>query len=187
MTMKYNQDNLYAYRLYEKKDGPLAVITGVSLEEAISLNYLNLSTELIKKLYNSRRMFEQLMYRLFIQNGGKPKTKHPYYFAIYEELPYVKDIFEKYKEAECLKVPMDIWNNETVSFTYGYSYDALVRKDHHPTQRKLLLLDEVYEVMNRYPYTNDGHIWFEMQVWDDDLVTKLYNNGNSKYIIRNLK
>ena len=181
--MKYQLENLNAYRIYEKRDGPLAILTGTSVEEVIRAGYVDYDADLIKKLYSYRKMFEKLMYQLFKQNGGHPTVEHPYYFVVFDELPYLPDIYQKYKVAVCLKVPMSMFPKDLVSFTYGYSYNALVRKDGHPAQRKLLGWEDAEKVINEFPYDKNEHIWLEMHVWDDAIMRELYNNGDSEYIL----
>ncbi|WP_270564204.1 HD domain-containing protein [Clostridium beijerinckii] len=179
--MELKLDDLYAYRFYEKKDGPLVTIRQFNREEISDIGYRAGITN-IQEIYQNRIIIEDLLLKLFIKKGGQPKLKYPYYAAVYCELPKSNQLHVRFDEPECIKIPMSAFAKEHVSFTYGQSPRALTRKDNHPTRRKLLMWDEVEKVINEFPFDENEDIWIEMQIWDESVIRQYYENTSKNCV-----
>lgn len=174
--MKYKLDNMYAYRFYEKKDGPLVTIRNFN-ENEVSCIGSKAGITNIQEIYKNRIIIEDLLYRMFIKKGGKPKIKYPYYATVFDVLPESNQLHIRFNEPECIKIPMNAFPKEHVSFTYGQSPRALTRKDHHPTRRKVLTWDEAELAINEFPFVEDEGTWLEMQIWEEDVIKQYYEDA----------
>lgn len=173
--MKYKLSELFAYRFYEKKDGPFVTLVQFDTNKIHKIGCAAGITN-IDEIYVNRKRIEDLMYRLFVRQGGKPLLNYPYYAAVYEELPKTNQLHVRFEEPECIKIPMNAFSKDEVSFTYCQSPRAFTRKDNHPTRRKLLMWDEAEEVINRYSFSEIEDTWIEMQIWNDRVLKYYYEN-----------
>lgn len=174
--MKYELDNMYAYRFYEKKDGPLVTIRNFN-ENEVSCIGSKAGITNIQEIYKNRTIIEDLLYRMFIKKGGKPQIMYPYYATVFDVLPDSNQLHIRFNEPECIKIPMKAFSKEHVSFTYGQSPRALTRKDNHPTRRKVLMWDEAELAINQFPFVEDEGTWLEMQIWEEDVIKQYYADG----------
>lgn len=171
--MRYVLKELYAYRFFEQKDGPLDTIRKYALDE-ISTIGRNAGITNLEDIYHNRVNIENLMLNLFKRSGGQPCISYPYYFAIYDRLPSCNKLHVRFQKPMCLKIPMTEFHENLVSFTYGLSAHAFTRKDNHPCRRKLLMWKEAEQVINELPFDEDEDIWIEMQVWDKKIIQNYY-------------
>lgn len=173
--MRYVLNDLYAYRFFERKNGPLDTIRKYTLEELEDIGRKAGVTNLIDIYYN-RVKLENLMYNVFKRNGGQPRISYPYYFAIYDKLPGSNKLHVRFNEPMCLRIPLSTFSENVVSFTYGLSAHAFSRKDNHPCRRRLFMWKEIENIINEFPFDENEDIWIEMQVWDDTLINYYYNH-----------
>lgn len=174
--MKYKLENMYAYRFYEKKNGPLVTIRNFNENEVSNIGSEAGITN-IQEIYKNRIIIEDLLYRMFVKKGGKPQITYPYYATVFDVLPESNQLHIRFNEPECIKIPMKAFRKEYVSFTYGQSPRALTRKDHHPTRRKVLTWDEAELAINQFPFVEDEGTWLEMQIWEEDVIKQYYADG----------
>ena len=170
--------DLYAYRFYDKSEGPLRTIRTYNIKEIIEFGKKAGVTNIVE-IYKNRIKLENMMYDLFVKKGGRPNMPFPLYFAVYNELPQKSRSHVRFKEPYCLRIPVNAFSREHISFTYGLSTRAFTRKDGHPLRRKLLLLEDVENVINDFPYDEDEELWFEMQVWDERIIQEYYKLGTT--------
>lgn len=173
--MGYNINDLFAYRFYGKGTDPTDTISNLGEGELADMIYRNKSQEEIKELISYRKAKENMMYKMFLRKGGKPKIKYPLYFAIFDKMPDEHSIKDRHPNSDMIRIPVNKFDYNTISFTYGLSYYALQRKDNHPTRRKLYMLDEINDIINEYgliPYNQytDDHMFVELQVWETDIL-----------------
>ena len=179
--MTYKLKNLFSYRFFEKKEGPLVTIRKHTKQEVDELGR-RVGITNIQEIYNNRVLIENWLYRQFVKKGGKPENKIPYYAAVYDKLPIDNQLHVRFQEPQCIRIPMSAFPKSSVSFTFGQSPRALTRKDNHPTRRKVLTWDEAEWAINTFPYDHNEGTWLEMQIWEESIIRQFYNNGNSQYV-----
>ena len=161
--MGYVLDDMFAYRFYEKRDGPLVSLMYYDDQTVTAIGQKAGITN-IHEIYNNRRLIEDLLLRMFIRAGGRPTLSFPYYAAVYRELPENNVLHMRFDEPECICIPMYAFSKDQVSFTYGQSPRAFTRKDNHPTRRKLYMWQDIEKVMDDYPLDSREDTWIEMQI-----------------------
>ena len=179
--MTYKLENLFGYRFFEKKEGPLVTIRKYTKKEVDEIGKRAGITN-IQEIYDNRVIIENWLYRQFVKKGGQPQIKIPYYAAVYDELPADNQLHVRFQEPQCIRIPMSAFPKNCVSFTYGQSPRALTRKDNHPTRRKLLTWEEAEWAINKFPYDHNEGTWLEMQIWEESTIQHFYNNKNNLYV-----
>ena len=116
------------------------------------------------KSLNSRTAIETMIMYLFKKKGGKPNSTHAHYFTIGE----FEQFYSLYSKPGCAKFPVSCFDSDSISFTFGESFDVFYRSRHH-TKRKVYT---VYEINNIYAqYYSDvckkKNFFIEMQLWDN--------------------
>ena len=125
-----------------------------------------------------RQNIENSLRRLFIERGGKPTRKYPFYFVLGESI-WLKNLAKEHSE---VKIQIFDLNPETTSFTFPDSYIAL-SKDKKPYHGKVFLLHELESFIGKYGMPCDGgsynyeRYWegdfekyIEFQIWEDNIV-----------------
>lgn len=179
--MTYKLENLFGYRFFEKKEGPLVTIRKYTKKEVDEIGKRAGITN-IQEIYDNRVIIENWLYRQFVKKGGQPQIKIPYYAAVYDELPADNQLHVRFQEPQCIRIPMSAFPKNCVSFTYGQSPRALTRKDNHPTRRKILTWEEAEWAINKFPYDHNEGTWLEMQIWEESTIQHFYNNKNNLYV-----
>ncbi len=127
---------------------------------------------------SKRQKIESKLRYLFIDRGGKPVRKHPFYFVLGQST-----WFENLnKDHLSLQVEIDRLSPETTSFTFPDSYVSLSRCD-QPYHGQVFLLHELEHVVSRYGlpedkiplsyqryWEGDFEKYIEFQIWEDDIV-----------------
>lgn len=157
-----------AYHYYDKMDGPLACLSKLPYEKALTIRHKFVESKNDRITYlKQRQAFERMMYTGFIAKGGVPKSRYPYYFVIGP-----KDIIREYYQFPAyLTIPVWAFDKAVISFTYCDSFLAYSRKDAHPTRRKIFTIFEIDEVIRNYGadfQKGDYMAFIEMQLWDDE-------------------
>ena len=80
--MTYKLENLFGYRFFEKKEGPLVTIRKYTKKEVDEIGKRAGITN-IQEIYDNRVIIENWLYRQFVKKGGQPQIKIPYYAAVY--------------------------------------------------------------------------------------------------------
>jgi hypothetical protein len=165
---------------YEASRGPFLNLSHVPLAEAESaldqirqagagfasrrsLDYLRI-----------RRKLEDKVRRLFVEKGGKPRREWPHYMIL-GSCPWVKDWYQDGRE---LRVPLDRFSPEIVSFTYGDTFPAMRVDDGRPYRGQVYVLEELPKIIRSYglpqEWNRDGahgpERYIEAQVWDDEPI-----------------
>lgn len=176
-------ENLYIVNYCHNDCLPLKSITQLSKEEAFLM-----AKELSKKdkcralnrfgddfpgYYQHRIRTEQWLYEHFIAIGGKPQTRHLFYFALHQS----EDLNKNFNYGKIIKVPLDDIDSDDISFTFGDS----VAKFDVPERRNPFLKGKLYEYVNSY--NNDvekflvsikeQYIIIEAQLWTDKYFINL--------------
>lgn len=72
--MTYKLENLFGYRFFEKKEGPLVTIRKYTKKEVDEIGKRAGITN-IQEIYDNRVIIENWLYRQFVKRGGNPKLK----------------------------------------------------------------------------------------------------------------
>lgn len=129
-----------------------------------------------------RRRFntEALLYEQFVQKGGKPRIKHPYYFTLGKCDTWfynVKNCFG------CVEFMLDEFDPTVISFTYGDSVPTFMEQfqDGKEYRSQVYTFSEITNIIDKYGMPN---IWnpvekfgpenyIEVQVWSDEFNSML--------------
>ena len=115
---------MFLYHYFEKSKSPLLSLSTLPLEEAVDIQNSiiaenkTFAAQRNEKYLPRRKELEKIVYDLFVCKGGKPEKETPHYFVI-GECPWLTSW---YKEADFIKIPINEFNLQTVSFTYGNTF-----------------------------------------------------------------
>lgn len=167
---------IYLYYYYEKAKGAFNNLSELSMEKVAQIQ-----TELVgvfaaqrkPEYLQRRRDLEERVKAQFIDKGGKPERKTPYYMVV-EECPWLE---MWYHEAEHIKIPIDEFKLDTLSFTYGDTFPTFSDKvnDGLEYRKTVYTYDEILGVIEKYglPQRNwtkpvfAQPAYVEVQVWSD--------------------
>jgi len=172
----------YLFHYYEAKTGPFKNLSALSPAEAQEI-MASLKAE--NKVFASKRADDYLQIRsgleeiardCFIQKGGKPRNKFPHYMT-WGRCDWLKEWYQDGKE---LKIPIEEFNADSISFTYGDLFPTMRFKDHKPYRGNVYTLDEIKEVIQLYGWPQEWNAegkhgperYIEVQVWDDEVIRK---------------
>lgn len=173
---------LYLYHYYEAKRGPFKNLSALPVAEAQAIMKA-LQEE--NTVFASKRADDYLPIRLeleqrarayFIQKGGKVKNKFPHYMTL-GPCDWLK---QWYNEGHELKIHIEQFNPETLSFTYGDLFPTMRFKDDKPYREQVYTIHEIKDVINQYgwpqQWNREGQKgperYIEVQVWDDEVIKK---------------
>ncbi|WP_144054326.1 hypothetical protein [Pleurocapsa sp. PCC 7319] len=126
----------------------------------------------------TRKKIENNLRRLFIERGGNPLRKYPFYFVLGSST-WFKHLIENQIE---VRIPICDLNSATTSFTFPDSYIALTNNK-KPYHGKIFLLHELKSFIDKYGMPGDDdsrnyeHYWegdfekyIEFQIWENNIV-----------------
>lgn len=166
------QKLLESYREVDKSNGKKTVVGSVYDDEYMKI----------------RRRQEYMTRTTFIEKGDKPVRQAPFYMMLRDSDVYEDGILDWYSETDCIKIPVEEFNMDTVSFTYGDQcqtcnparYEEFLTGKFRPN---IFTFKEIVEVINErgwIPFvgTSDwSKPWYiEAQVWSDDEFINKYRN-----------
>ena len=187
---------MYLYHYFEKERGPFLSMSDLPAEEAKKIvdAHDKLSAEKDGREYvenesdfhgqELRRLIEIEMRNKFAVKGGKILRKYPYYMILRNE-----DMSDGaiYYDGDFIKIPVDEFDMNTVSFTYG---DSTQNSDpgtfsDKPYWNQVYNFAEILEVIKEYGWITKSDNWnwcipcyIEAQLWSDAQIEKyraLYN------------
>lgn len=123
-----------------------------------------------------RRELEDRVRGLFIQKGGCPIRPRPHYMIL-GACPWG---LSWYVEGCELRINLDAFPPEIISFTYGDTFPAMRYQDSKPYRGKVFLLEELPELVLQFGLpqvwnANGDHgpdRYIEAQIWDDAPLKK---------------
>lgn len=131
-----------------------------------------------KNYIHTRKEIEDTLRRLFIERGGKPIRKYPFYFVLGESI-WFKNLIKEQSE---VRIQLCDLNPATTSFTFPDSYVALSRNE-KPFHGKVFLLHELEGFIEKYGmpvdddslnyqryWEGDFEKYIEFQIWEDSIV-----------------
>lgn len=175
-------DNLFLCHYYEAKVGAFISLSDLPLDEANKIldrirdEGVVFASKRSKEYMSIRRELEEKARKMFIEKGGKPRRLVPHYMT-FGECSWFKDW---YKECREIRIPLQNFDPEIVSFTYGDLFPTMRYQDGKPYRNQIYRLDEILELIDIYGYpqewNKDGKLgperYIEAQVWADEPVAK---------------
>jgi hypothetical protein len=167
----------FLYHYFDESTGPFMNLSDLKMEEAERVLY-NVRDN--KKGFASKRSPDYLKIRydlelkareLFLLKGGKPIRSHPHYMTL-GKCPW---LLEWYPMGRELQIPIDDFESEVLSFTYGDLFPTMRFQDGKSYRNQIYTKDEIYEVITEYglpqEWNSEGNNgperYIEVQIWDD--------------------
>jgi len=179
--------NLYHY--YDKTVGAFVNLSDISMEEANNvLNNIRITKPNVycakrqETYMEDRHYYEEILKTEFLKKGGKIKRNSPHYMVI-EHSPWLSTWYEN---CSFIKIPINEFDLETVSFTYGDSHPVFSSKKHKMDdkeyRRKLYTFNEILKIIEKYDlpqkWNDDGAYgperYIEAHIWSDETIEKYY-------------
>lgn len=173
------------YHYYEKSLGAFNNLSDLPIEEAeevlTNIKQKRVSCFAAKRDagYMKRRVeYEELARELFIQKGGLPIRRAPHYMVV-ESCEWLNSWYE---EGRYVKIPIDQFDLNTVSFTYGDMHPTLSPRvnDGKEYRKKVYTYDEILKIIDQYGlpqiWNGDGRFgperYIEVQIWSDETINR---------------
>ena len=174
---------MYLYHYFEKSRGSFLSLSALPIDEAIAiqeklaLENKTFATQRNTHKYLHRRLeLEKIVHSLFIEKGGKPEKETPHYFVI-GECPWIATWYE---EADFIKIPIEEFDLQTVSFTYGDTFPTFSPKvtDGLEYRGTVYTYEEILKIIEKYGMPQDSWdepifaqpSYVEAQVWSDKFI-----------------
>ena len=176
---------MYLYLFYNKNSKPFLNLSDLSLDEANSLlTHIRLTAP---NSFCAKRPLEYMKNRLYYENilreefkkkGGKIQRNVPHYMVV-EHSPWLSSWYE---DCAYIKIPIEEFDLETLSFTYGDSHPTFSDKvkDGKEYRKKLYTYKEILKIIDKYGLPqdwNDGgkfgpERYIEVHVWSDETINQ---------------
>lgn len=174
----------HLYHYYEAELGPFKTLSDLSKEhsekelEKIRNSGETFASKRAKDYMTIRRELERIARALFIEKGGKPLRETP----ISMTLGPCKWIKEWYKDGQEIKIPINDFDPNTISFTYGDIFPTMRYNDQKPYRKKVYTLEEIKKVVSIYGLPqewnkngeNGPDRYIEVQVWCDVNIDNIH-------------
>lgn len=176
---------IYLYHYYDKTIGPFKNLSDLSDEEAnkilLDMRESRPYSQPAQRdiLYmKRRRQCEKLAYEKFIEMGGKPQRTSPYYMVV----EYCKWMSEWYQNSGFINIPINKFDKDTLTFTYGdmqSNLNPLMEEDTaNPYRGKLFTYEQILKIIEEYglpqEWNPEGELgperFIEVQVWSDEAI-----------------
>ena len=177
--------NMDLYHYYSKDSKPFLNLSDLELAEANKI--LEKFRRERPDSYCARRSAEYMSNRMYYENilreefqkkGGKMERKVPHYMVI-EPCEWLSSWYEN---SSYIKIPIQEFDLQTLSFTYGDSHPTFSDKvnDGKEYRKKLYMYDEILEIMDKYglPQNWNAHGAFgperyiEVHIWSDETINR---------------
>ena len=175
---------MHLFHYYEKERGPFQNLSDLPIKEAkrildhIKLTNSVLAAQRFEGYMEQRRELEALVRRLFLLKGGKPVREVPHYMVV-EECDWIRTW---YKDGASISIPLERFDTNTLSFTYGDMFPTFSPKvtDGKEYRRKVYTYDEILLLIKRYGlpqhWNPTGSLgperYIEVQVWSDETINE---------------
>lgn len=180
---------MYLYHYYEKTRPPFLTITTLPINEAKKiLTKLNTGLPDIDYFLSRRYEMEKIVRDRFIEKGGTPVNTAPVYFTLGEN----KNMETWFDNVACIKIPVEEFDLNQVSFTYGDMFPVLNPKLNTGEEwwGQVYRYEEILDLINKYGYPEDPpyHMrkkqfpkdkpirnylkYVEAHVWSNDVIDR---------------
>ena len=175
---------MFLYHYFEKSKGPLLSLSALALEVAVDIqNNIIVDNKTFAAQRNERYLprrkeLEKIVYNLFVRKGGKPEKETPHYFVICK-CPWLETWYE---EADFIRISINEFNLQTVSFTYGDTFPTFSPNvtDGMEYRNTVYTYDEILKIIKKYGLPQDKWdkpifaqpSYIEAQIWSDNPVLR---------------
>lgn len=176
---------MYLYHYYNKNSKPFLNLSELNLEDAnLLLDKIRVASPnsyCAKRPpeYMERRFyFENILREEFKKKGGKIERIAPHYMTV-EHSPWLSSWYE---ECAYIKIPIEEFDLQTISFTYGDSHPTFSDRinDGKEYRKKLYTYDEILKIIDKYglpqDWNNDGTFgperYIEVHIWSDETINR---------------
>jgi hypothetical protein len=173
---------LYLYHYYELKQGPFRNLSSLELKEAKNI------LQRLKKdeeVFASQRADDYLIIRreleskartVFLEKGGTPRTSYPHYMTL-GPCEWIKSW---YRHGSEIKIPVEEFDERTISFTYGDLFPTMRYKDGKAYREQVYTKQEILSIIDEYGFPQDWNEhgnkgperYIEAQIWDEEIIRK---------------
>lgn len=174
---------MYLYHYYDRTIGPFKNLSELAMEEAnrilreIATTKPNVQCAKRQMGYMQARIYyENILRNEFKKKGGLIQRKVPHYMVV-EHSPWLSTWYEN---SSFIKIPIEEFDLNTVSFTYGDSHPTFSDRvnDGKEYRKKLYTYDEILEIIEKYglpqDWNNDGKYgperYIEAHIWSDETI-----------------
>lgn len=174
----------YLTRLYQKGDHPFVSLNDLPFEEANEVKKRHCAKNNIGLFYARddylihRKEIEKWLHSELIRKGGNPQSEVPVYMFLGEPPTGEFDIrVSLQKNAEEIRVPMDVIDNLAVTFTYPDSMYELIHDNNGHTIKgirtntpEVYIYNELADLIDTRNVFNPYIHPIEAQVWDREAL-----------------
>ncbi len=171
---------MYLYHFYDYRTGPFRSLTGVAPEEAEAVIQRikqerpdSQCAQRHDRYVEYRRSCEAILRREFAAMDGKMEISSPHYMVV----GFSPWLSTWYEWSEFIKVPIEEFDLDTVSFTYGDSMPTFSDRvsDGREYRKKLYMYDGILKMIDKYglpqDWNDDGRYgperYIEAHIWSD--------------------
>ncbi len=184
-----NRVELFLYHYFESSHGPFRNLSGLSMEDAEDV-MRNLKAKGVfasqrpEDYLTVRRDLENRARKMFIQKGGKPRSRFPHYLTL-GPCEWLKSW---YNEAKEITIPLNEIDEDIISFTYGDLFPTMRYLDGKPYREQVYTKREIFWIIEQYGYpqqwNKDGskgpERYIEVQLWDEEIIHKISGHGRTQ-------
>lgn len=178
--MNKNETNHYLYHYFENQNGPFRNLSDLELDEAemiqdnLRKDDVLFSSKRSKDYIRVRRELEEQVREIFISIGGKPNRKVPHYMTLGECAWFQ----QWYRETNSIRVPIEEFDLDTVSFTYGDMFPTMRFDDGKAYRKRVYTYKDILKIIDKFGWPQEWNIngklgperYIEAQVWSDDIL-----------------
>lgn len=181
------------YHYFDQTTGPFKSLSDLPTKEAEAVlkkikekKPASRSAKRDDRYMERRKTFEAVARQLFVEKGGKPRRKAPY-FMVVEACGWLKSWYE---HSGVIQIPVEEFDPSTLSFTYGDMLPTFSPRvnDGKEYRGKVYLYDEIVKLIDKYGlpqnWNPNGEYgperYIEVQVWSDETVSRYQKGAATK-------
>jgi len=178
------------YHYYEYSQGPFRNLSDLPMKEAqkvqrqLKQTGKGFASKRSDDYMSIRRELEDKARRMFIAKGGTPLRSRPHYLTL-GETPWLQ---EWYTDTRKIELPIEDFNPQIISFTYGDLFPTMRYGDDKPYRKQVFTMQEIFSIIDEFglpqEWNRDGlhgpERYIEAQVWDDKPLLPYLRKLNEK-------
>lgn len=176
---------MFLYHYFDKAIGPFQSLSDLSLDEAQSVLKTikrekpnSKAAQRDDSYLEKRRNCEKIICSEFKKKGGLILQSTPYYMVV-EHSPWLSSWYEN---SDFIKIPIEEFNLNTLSFTYGDSMPTFspIVNDGKEYCHKVYTYSEIISIIDKYglpqDWNDDGKYgperYIEVHIWSDETISR---------------